>query len=78
MEGLLNKYTNVVKGWQYRWFVMDAESGMLEYFEVSSYVIIFPESEECLNFSPNNCFKEDTPVRLLMINYLINFILLCR
>lgn len=51
MEGLLNKYTNVVKGWQYRWFVMDAESGMLEYFEVSSYVIIFPESEECLSIS---------------------------
>lgn len=38
MEGLLNKYTNVMKGWQYRWFVMDADSGMLEYFEVSRYI----------------------------------------
>lgn len=38
MEGLLNKYTNVMKGWQYRWFVMDADSGMLEYFEVSLYM----------------------------------------
>lgn len=34
MEGHLLKYTNVMKGWQTRWFLMDPESGMLEYFEV--------------------------------------------
>ncbi|XP_025086490.1 oxysterol-binding protein-related protein 11-like isoform X3 [Pomacea canaliculata] len=33
MEGHLLKYTNVMKGWQTRWFLMDPESGMLEYFE---------------------------------------------
>ena len=31
-EGQLSKFTNVVKGWQYRWFVLDPESGSLEYF----------------------------------------------
>nr|XP_054757602.1 oxysterol-binding protein-related protein 11-like isoform X1 [Lytechinus pictus] len=31
-EGLLNKFTNVVKGWQYRWFVLDPSRGVLEYF----------------------------------------------
>ncbi|XP_041366890.1 oxysterol-binding protein-related protein 11-like [Gigantopelta aegis] len=33
LEGLLNKYTNVMKGWQFRWFVLDPVSGALEYFE---------------------------------------------
>lgn len=31
-EGQLYKFTNVVKGWQYRWFVLDSEAGLLEYF----------------------------------------------
>ena len=31
-EGQLSKFTNVVKGWQYRWFVLNPESGNLEYF----------------------------------------------
>lgn len=31
-EGQLNKFTNVVKGWQYRWFVLEPECGKLEYF----------------------------------------------
>lgn len=35
MEGQLLKYTNVMKGWQTRWFLLDPDSGMLEYFEVS-------------------------------------------
>lgn len=34
MEGQLFKYTNVVKGWQYRWFVLNPEAGRLEYYEV--------------------------------------------
>ncbi|XP_076471289.1 oxysterol-binding protein-related protein 11-like isoform X2 [Babylonia areolata] len=33
MEGQLLKYTNVMKGWQTRWFMLDPDSGMLEYFE---------------------------------------------
>ena len=35
LEGPLIKFTNVMKGWQQRWFLLDPESGMLEYFEVS-------------------------------------------
>ena len=30
-EGQLNKFTNYVKGWQYRWFVLDTEAGTLAY-----------------------------------------------
>ncbi|XP_067128704.1 oxysterol-binding protein-related protein 11 isoform X3 [Centruroides vittatus] len=32
LEGLLFKYTNVVKGWQFRWFVLNPETGYLEYY----------------------------------------------
>jgi len=30
-EGQLNKYTNVMKGYQFRWFVINPEQGTLEY-----------------------------------------------
>ena len=29
--GQLNKFTNVVRGWQPRWFVVRPETGMLDY-----------------------------------------------
>ncbi|XP_059151876.1 oxysterol-binding protein-related protein 9-like isoform X2 [Physella acuta] len=32
MEGPLSKWTNVMKGWQYRWFVLDDSSGILSYY----------------------------------------------
>ncbi|KAK3579132.1 hypothetical protein CHS0354_022152 [Potamilus streckersoni] len=32
MEGPLSKWTNVVKGWQYRWFVLDENTGLLSYY----------------------------------------------
>ncbi|XP_058067004.1 oxysterol-binding protein-related protein 11 [Anopheles bellator] len=32
LSGQLYKYTNVVKGWQYRWFSVDAQGGMLSYY----------------------------------------------
>uniref|UniRef100_A0A2S2P3S1 Oxysterol-binding protein-related protein 11 n=1 Tax=Schizaphis graminum TaxID=13262 RepID=A0A2S2P3S1_SCHGA len=31
-EGQLYKYTNVVKGWQHRWFIVDPREGTLSYF----------------------------------------------
>jgi len=34
-EGQLFKYTNVVKGWQHRWFIVDPREGTLSYFLVS-------------------------------------------
>ncbi|KAF2893863.1 hypothetical protein ILUMI_12304 [Ignelater luminosus] len=32
VEGFLSKWTNVMKGWQYRWFVLDENSGLLSYY----------------------------------------------
>ena len=37
MEGPLSKWTNVVKGWQYRWFVLDDNTGLLSYYTVSNF-----------------------------------------
>jgi len=36
LRGLLSKYTNVVKGWQYRWFVLYPDQGTVEYYEVGA------------------------------------------
>lgn len=36
MEGPLSKWTNVMKGWQYRWFVLDYNAGLLSYYTVST------------------------------------------
>lgn len=35
-EGPLSKWTNVMKGWQYRWFVLDDNAGLLSYYTVST------------------------------------------
>lgn len=32
LSGQLQKYTNVVKGWQPRWFTVHAETGTLSYY----------------------------------------------
>jgi len=32
MEGALSKWTNVMKGWQYRWFVLDDSAGLFSYY----------------------------------------------
>ncbi len=32
MEGNLSKWTNVMKGWQYRWFVLDESAGLFSYY----------------------------------------------
>ncbi|XP_057196276.1 oxysterol-binding protein-related protein 10 isoform X2 [Triplophysa rosa] len=32
LEGFLNKYTNLLQGWQSRYFVLDPELGQLQYF----------------------------------------------
>lgn len=39
VEGPLSKWTNVMKGWQYRWFVLDEAAGLLSYFTVSFFNI---------------------------------------
>ena len=38
MEGVLSKWTNVMKGWQFRWFVLDDNIGLLSYYTVIIYV----------------------------------------
>ena len=35
IEGPLSKWTNVMKGWQYRWFVLDDNAGLFSYYTVS-------------------------------------------
>lgn len=32
LEGPLSKWTNVMKGWQFRWFVLEENSGLLSYY----------------------------------------------
>ncbi|KAM4705122.1 oxysterol-binding protein-related protein 10 [Rhinophrynus dorsalis] len=32
IEGLLSKYTNLIQGWQNRYFILDFDSGILQYF----------------------------------------------
>lgn len=38
LEGTLSKWTNVMKGWQYRWFVLDENAGLLSYYTVSTFI----------------------------------------
>ena len=39
MEGTLSKWTNVMKGWQYRWFVLDENAGLFSYYTRKIYYI---------------------------------------
>lgn len=34
LSGQLYKYTNVMKGWQQRWFAVDPDTGVLSYYLV--------------------------------------------
>lgn len=63
MEGPLSKWTNVVKGWQYRWFVLDDNTGLLSYYTVS---IIFVNI--LLNFD-GNCRMKTHLKNVLPGNY---------
>jgi len=40
IEGPLSKWTNVVIGWQYRWFVLDEGAGVLWYYTVRVVYIL--------------------------------------
>jgi oxysterol-binding protein-related protein 9/10/11 len=35
LEGTLSKWTNVMKGWQNRWFVLEIDNSLLSYYTVS-------------------------------------------
>jgi len=74
-EGQLSKFTNVVKGWQFRWFVLDPESGRLEYYLLeerngrcrgSQYLagsVVLPSDEDSHTFSVNFASGEVYKVR---------------
>lgn len=47
LEGSLTKWTNVMKGWQHRWFVLDENAGLLSYYTVSVSL---------RSVSPRKCF----------------------
>eukprot|EP00092_Neocalanus_flemingeri_P018696 GFUD01020248.1.p1 GENE.GFUD01020248.1~~GFUD01020248.1.p1 ORF type:complete len:236 (-),score=64.04 GFUD01020248.1:70-777(-) len=60
MEGHLSKFTNVVKGWQYRWFVLDPSSRVLRYYlledkcrgmEEMEGALVIPSEEDSQTFS---------------------------
>ena len=73
VEGQLSKFTNVVKGWQYRWFVLDASRGVLEYYLLEEKegkcrgwqemegALVNPSEEDCqtfcINFRNGEVFK---------------------
>ncbi|KAI0208398.1 Oxysterol-binding protein-related protein 11 [Lamellibrachia satsuma] len=66
LEGQLYKYTNVMKGFQYRWFVVDPESGCLGYYEKEEHkrqkprgsvhlagAVVSPSDEDSQTFTVN-------------------------
>lgn len=66
-EGILHKYTNAMKGWQYRWFILSPETGELHYFlseseknqrpRCSIYLagaVIAPSDEDSNTFTVNS------------------------
>jgi hypothetical protein len=44
----LSKWTNVMTGWQYRWFVLDDNAGLLSYYTVSNYQTLFKICVICI------------------------------
>ena len=57
MEGPLSKWTNVMKGWQYRWFVLDSSSGILSYFTVSSIHVTYHLHNSTAETTVNEVFE---------------------
>ena len=60
VEGQLCKFTNVVKGWQYRWFVLDTSNMVLEERDGKSRArqemegaLVIPSEENSHTFSIN-------------------------
>ncbi|KAK3709532.1 hypothetical protein QZH41_018984 [Actinostola sp. cb2023] len=66
MEGQLSKWTNYVRGWQYRWFTLDPDTGMLDYYMEKERIkqgprgsvnlagaVVSPSDEDSFTFSVN-------------------------
>ena len=74
--GQLNKFTNVVKGWQYRWFVLTPETGNLDYYLMDEGIIgkrrgkqhvagtmVVPSDEDSQTFQVNFASGESYKLR---------------
>ncbi|XP_046683244.1 oxysterol-binding protein-related protein 11 isoform X2 [Homalodisca vitripennis] len=70
-EGQLYKYTNVMKGWQFRWFILDPKTGILNYYLSESEsrqtprgwvhlesAVISPSDEDSNTFTVNSSSGE--------------------
>ena len=69
MEGTLSKWTNVMKGWQYRYFVLDDNAGLFSYYTSREKMmrgarrgcvrlrgaLIGIDDEVSFNFTSNKC-----------------------
>lgn len=68
LSGQLYKYTNVVKGWQQRWFAVDPETGVLSYYLFDGPGDTIqpgqPARGEVRNIS-NGCFSVTTSTRCI-------------
>lgn len=53
LEGTLSKWTNVMKGWQYRFFVLDENAGLLSYYTVSDQHTWLSDGKFCCFFFIN-------------------------
>lgn len=75
-EGQLSKYTNVMKGWQFRWFILDPKTGVLSYFLNENErkqqprgwthlesAVISPSDEDSNTFSVNSTSGESFKLR---------------
>uniref|UniRef100_A0A915ICU7 PH domain-containing protein n=1 Tax=Romanomermis culicivorax TaxID=13658 RepID=A0A915ICU7_ROMCU len=56
MEGPLSKWTNVLEGWQYRWFVLDETAGILTYY-TSKEKMTKGERRGCVRLKRRKEFK---------------------
>uniref|UniRef100_A0A182Y0Y6 PH domain-containing protein n=1 Tax=Anopheles stephensi TaxID=30069 RepID=A0A182Y0Y6_ANOST len=54
LEGTLSKWTNVMKGWQYRWFVLDENAGLLSYYTEEQILSVGLCVVRCMNFICHN------------------------
>ncbi|BHF59893.1 Oxysterol-binding protein-related protein 11 [Sparganum proliferum] len=77
LEGQLLKFTNLVKGYQYRWVVIDPDNGVLEYYEKEDhkriskprgcvslvYATVWPSDEDSQTFVVNASTGETLRLR---------------
>lgn len=70
LEGTLSKWTNVMKGWQYRWFVLDENAGLLSYYTVSifsTFSVTYSKEQLGHIFLKNYCRTEKEHLFLLLL-----------